>query len=200
MITQHLCINYLLRYFLFSLRKGLSVNDVGAATAGANGGLKSSSGGLLRSLGLRRPRDEVTQREDCPIAAAAGQNGRNNKMKTLKKTLTSMFHFKPRGDESTATNGGGCERRRLFKIPTKRNKSLPPVKRALPPVPAVRLESRTPSPQAADAALAATPPEPSHPTHHSPQEGHQPEDSNMDFAASIQKVKDVSFWLKPKFE
>jgi len=166
-----------------SLRKGQSVNDV--TVSDPCGSLKNSSGaGLLRSLGLRRPRDEVTQKVGDSEAVTPSRN----KIKLIKKTLTNMFHFKPREAE-------GCERKRLFKIPTKRNKSLPPGKRALPPVPAVRLESRTPSPHPEEGAEGdvATPPEP-----HQPQfPALEAEDSNMDFAASIQKVKDHGWYWGP---
>ena len=107
-------------------------------------------------------------------------------MKAIKKTLTNMFHFKHRENEP------GEKKSSRFKIPSKRNKSLPPGKRALPPVPAVRLESRTPSPlsdlnleEGEVGWVGGAVPEPPQPV--SPED-----DSQTDFAASIEKVKDVS--------
>ena len=168
----------------FSLRKGLSVNDIpGCSPTTAPCKTRTS---FLRGLGLRKHRDEVTMKL---TEADDSRPGGRNKIKSLRKTLTNMFHFKPRdqelGDKRSSSSTS------LFKIPTKRNKSVPPGKRALPPVPAARTESRTPSPQSdlllrMEGEQGAPPPlEPR------PQETPE-EDSQMDFALSIEKVKDVS--------
>ena len=157
------------------------MNDI-SETYNLPGGKASSKINLLKTLGLKKPKDEVTQR----LSDGEDKVGGGNKMKAIKKTLTNIFHFKHRETEP------GEKKSSRFKIPSKRNKSLPPCKRALPPVPAVRLESRTPSPlsdlnlEAGEGGwVGGVAPEPTQPV--------APEDeSQMDFAASIEKVKDVS--------
>lgn len=116
--------------------------------------------------------------------SAAGRN----KIKNFRKTLTSIFHFRTRehelGDRKSSSS--------IFKLPSRRNKSLPPGKRALPPVPpSVRAESRTPSPQS-DLPMEGEGEWVGPPTEPRPPVTALDDESQMDFAASIEKVKDVS--------
>ena len=140
-------------------------------------------------------------------SASTDRPGGRKKIKSLRKTFTNIFHFKhpPSRDPTAQHEQSGGDKRSsstsLFKIPTKRNKSVPPGKRALPPVPAATaapVESRTPSPQSElslrlDGDQGGGVPPPLEPRPPLPTEtAASEEDSQMDFALSIQKVKDVS--------
>jgi len=188
-----------------SLRKGLSVNDIpgcGPASPTPPKGRTS----FLRSFGLRRhqqqQRDEVTMKLSPEESSSSDRPGGRKKIKSLRKTFTNIFHFKhpPQHDQGSGSSTS------LFKIPRKRNKSVPPGKRALPPVPAV--DSRTPSPQSElelrlegdeGGGVPGGVPPPLEPRPPLPTEtaAASEEDSQMDFALSIQKVKDRGWYWGP---
>ena len=171
--------------------------------------------------------------------------GSSNSSISLRKTITNIFHLKPpsrnySGSQACVTeensesrrkacgarcNGGGL----MSRLTAKRHKTVPPGKRALPPVPpppaASQATSRTPSPQQqltpiaadrvpspADVSLDAVDwseggggggawppaldrsPELAQPGGGGVMPAASPSavQSQMDFAASIEKVKDVS--------
>ena len=201
-------------------------------------------------LSRRAPKDEVTQRvtsdpggTHATVIATESltltttnrlshpldeyRGGGRRKIKNIKKTLSNMFHFK--GREGTMNNvnpvSNNTTESTERKLPSllkfsKRNKSMPPSKRALPPVPTSSTvtpghqrsySSRTPSPNidvlnssatsagsgtvlasgnVLEVLTAATNGAASDA---SPRlEGSQEDDSQMDFAGSIERVKDVS--------
>eukprot|EP00092_Neocalanus_flemingeri_P016817 GFUD01018192.1.p1 GENE.GFUD01018192.1~~GFUD01018192.1.p1 ORF type:complete len:582 (+),score=169.37 GFUD01018192.1:145-1890(+) len=185
-----------------ALRKGLSVPDVGLEdmhdrVSFGSENSKSYKLGFLRHLGLKRSKTETTD-----------PSGRK-RMKSLRKTLSSLFHLKSKldageGDESG--EGREAKPRRptsapsIFRLPTRKPKNILPCQRALPPVPGVHTSHSPPQPEARALSLSSLTLD----TEHSPPMAStqatpraDTEADNIDFAASIEKVKDHGWYWGP---
>ena len=182
-----------------ALRKGLSVPDVGVEdmhdrVSFGSENSKSYKIGFLRHLGLKRSKTEGTSDPSS-----------RKRMKSLRKTLSSLFHLRSKLDAEGAEGQEAKPRRptsapSIFRLPTRKNKNIPPCQRALPPVPRPGIDTPTTT---TTIPPTSTPPDPAtlslstltldtdQPT---PQVNIRPdtEAENIDFAASIEKVKDVS--------
>jgi len=184
------------------LRKGLSVPDIGVEdmqdrVSFGSENSKSYKIGFLRHLGLKRSKTEST----------SDPSGRK-RMKSLRKTLSSLFHLRSKLD-AEGPEGQEAKPRRptsapsIFRLPTRKHKNVPPCQRALPPVPGIHTP---PSP----ITPTSTPPDPAtlslstltlDTDQNIPisQTNTRPdtEAENIDFAASIEKVKDHGWYWGP---
>lgn len=167
------------------VRRGVSVPNVSVEHASdssdhdqdsvscSSDNIKTPRRGLLSSLGLRTKVKSSNH----------SQNHVRPKMKNFRKTISSIFSHKARTDSSEP---GANRMTNIFKLPSSVRHKLRPVdpcNRALPPVPPPRDDS-----EHEDQDQESLTP------HHSPSlpiSEAEPSD-NMDFAASIEKVKDVS--------
>jgi hypothetical protein len=180
------------------LRKGLSVPNVGLEemqdrVSFGSENSKSYKIGFLRHLGLKRSKTEGTP----------DPSGRK-RMKSLRKTLSSLFHLRKLDAEDG--EGGEAKPRRptsapsIFRLPSRKPKNVPPCQRALPPVPGIHTPTTPTShnPDSATLSLStlALDTEQSIPT---TQANTRPdtEADNIDFAASIEKVKDHGWYWGP---
>merc|ERR1712042_225024 len=182
------------------LRKGLSVPDIGVEdmqdrVSFGSENSKSYKIGFLRHLGLKRSKTEST----------SDPSGRK-RMKSLRKTLSSLFHLRSKLD-AEGPEGQEAKPRRptsapsIFRLPTRKPKNVPPCQRALPPVPGITISNspgssgnvfgdsgENSSSQAADSnELSLMNPAPQLDT----------DVDNIDFAASIEKVKDHGWYWGP---
>jgi len=184
-----------------ALRKGLSVPDVGSddihdRVSFGSETSKSQKLGFLRHLGLKKPKQD----------GASDPSGRR-RMKSLRKTLSSLFHLRNKLDAETSDGSLEAKPRRptsapsIFRLPTRKPKNVPPCQRALPPVPGITISNspgssgnvfgdsgENSSSQAADSnELSLMNPAPQLDT----------DVDNIDFAASIEKVKDHGWYWGP---
>jgi len=185
------------------LRKGLSVPDVGVEdmhdrVSFGSENSKSYKIGFLRHLGLKRSKTEGT----------SDPSGRK-RMKSLRKTLSSLFHLRSKLDAEGAEGHEAKPRRptsapSIFRLPTRKNKNVPPCQRALPPVP----RPGTDTPTTTNTPPTSTPPDPATLSLSTltldtdqtiTQANTRPdtEAENIDFAASIEKVKDHGWYWGP---
>jgi len=185
-----------------ALRKGLSVPDVGLEdmqdrVSFGSENSKSYKLGFLRHLGLKRSKTESTD-----------PSGRK-RMKSLRKTLSSLFHLRSKLDTGEGDDGREAKPRRptsapsIFRLPTRKPKNVPPCQRALPPVPGVHSSQTPPSsppPQAGALSLSSLTLDTEHSPHMASSQATpraDPEADNIDFAASIEKVKDHGWYWGP---
>jgi len=183
-----------------ALKKGLSVPDVGLddmqdRVSFGSENSKSYKLGFLRHLGINRSKAETTD--------PAGRK----RMKSLRKTLSSLFHLKTKLDAGEGVEGREAKPRRptsapsIFRFPTRKPKNVPPCQRALPPVPGVQSSPSPSSPSAEAGAISLS--SLTVDTEHSPHIASQTtpradiEADNIDFAASIEKVKDHGWYWGP---
>jgi len=184
-----------------SLKKGLSVPDVGLEdiqdrVSFGSENSKSYKLGFLRHLGIKRSKTETTD------------PGGRKRMKSLRKTLSSLFHLKTKLDAGEGVEGREAKPRRptsapsIFRLPTRKPKNVPPCQRALPPVPGVQSSQSPPSPPSAEAgaiSLSSLTLDTEHSPHITSQTTPRAdtEPDNIDFAASIEKVKDHGWYWGP---
>jgi len=208
-----------------SLRKGMSVNDVTSGSAlevicskdltqpqfvvtPDLSPKNTKRVGFLRQLGrgLRRTREE-----GGVVEAGRGKKG----IRSFRKTLSSLFSLKGRWREEEQEEGRGKRPTSapvvgLFKLPARKGKTVPPSKRALPPVPAVdSLTEAEPPPGTPDPTAPVLDEsveiremeEGDWPmaSEHSPDQGNRDGEATnqMKFAASIEKVKDQGWYWGP---
>ena len=197
-----------------NLRKGASVPNVSEENAGEDIDIDRVScnsenskshrhrhRGMFFSFGLKsKPKSDTH-------SADAGQH--RPKIKNIKKTLSSLFTPKSRteGASSDSTTETSKKSSNLFKLPVMRNKSKSsdPCQRALPPVPPPRVD--IPDPEDIQihiddgGRLSVSGHEHDEVTpQHSPSQSTPRSDSdldNLDFAASIERVKDRGWYWGP---
>jgi len=213
--AEHLPSDHTNGYPSASLRKGMSVNDVTVGDESldnvcSENTLKNTKTGFLRQLGRGWRRRGLGREEE-----GKGRRG----MRSIRKTLSSLFSVRSKwrddGEEESGTS------KRPMSVPGvgmfRRNKNVPPSKRALPPVPPVdlppavtlepsSLRSSTPDPlrqeQESLPDMDPTDPWPLV-TEHSPEQPNRLSPDlpgprgQIDFAASIEKVKDHGWYWGP---
>jgi len=178
------------------LRKGLSVPDVGLEdiqdrVSYNSENSKSYKLGFLRHLGLKRSKTEGT----------ADPSGRK-RLKSLRKTLSSLFHLRSKLDGDASEETQEAKPRRptsapsIFRLPTRKPKNVPPCQRALPPVPGITAPSSSP-PEAGAPSLSTVALDSDQTTSTQDTTRADTEGDNMDFAASIEKVKDHGWYWGP---
>ena len=179
------------------LRKGLSVPDVGLEdiqdrVSYNSENSKSHKLGFLRHLGLKRSKTEGT----------TDPSGKK-RLKSLRKTLSSLFHLRSKLDGDATEDTQEAKPRRptsapsIFRLPTRKPKNVPPCQRALPPVPGITAPSSSP-PEAGALSLSTVALDSDQTTSTHDTTRADAEGENIDFAASIEKVKDVSSLILSK--
>jgi len=183
-----------------SLRKGLSVPDVGLddiqdRVSFGSENSKSHKIGFLRHLGLKRSKAE-----------GSTDPGRR-KIKSIRKTLSSLFHLRNKFEPDEENDARESRSKRptsapsIFRFPTRKPKNVPPCQRPLPSVPGLNASSTSvPSSSIADGARSLSTltleNEASATTSESVPRN-DTEADNIDFAASIEKVKDHGWYWGP---
>jgi len=197
-----------------TIRKGVSVPNINVSQASANSdpehdndttdrlscssenSKSHKSRGFLNSLGIK-----TKHKSDI-----SNVHSTRPKMKGLKKTLSSLFSAKPRdssvSQDSSATKKPSSSK---FKLPSvsKRSKAVDPCQRALPPVPPSRDIPNIDDHEDDENRLGVTEFDhdqltPHHsPSQISPRSGADNESDIMDFAASIERVKDRGWYWGP---
>ena len=192
-----------------NLRKGASVPNVSEENADEDIDRVSCSSekshrhrhrGIFFGFGLKSKAKSDTH--------SSGQH--RPKMKNIKKTLSSLFTPKSRteGNSSESATDSAKKSSNLFKLPAmnrNKSKSSDPCQRALPPVPPPRVD--IPDPEDVQihiddgGRLSVSGHEHEEVTpQHSPSQSTPRSDSdldNLDFAASIERVKDRGWYWGP---
>lgn len=187
------------------LRKVMSVPQVdrvgeGEDTVSMSGSENCKQTGrtsFLRHFGRSKGGEESVRSRGESVGGSSELNGKKRGMRSqLRKTLSSLFHLRgsrgeaggeetgksPKGDRMGSTSS-------LFRLPSRKPRVVPPCQRALPPVPGLTYSPPSPTSTSQEGGLGGS---------SSPQAGSAPDspsvaaDNNIDFAASIEKVKDVS--------
>merc|ERR1719474_535511 len=196
-----------------TIRKGVSVPNINVSQASANSdpehdttdrlscssenSKSHKSRGFLNILGIK-----TKHKSDI-------SNSTRPKMKGFKKTLSSLFSAKTRDSTENSSERNKKPTSSKFKLPSvsKRSKAVDPCQRALPPVP----PSRDPPRDVPDlddhedddnrlgvAEFDHEQLTPHHsPSQISPRSGADNESDIMDFAASIERVKDRGWYWGP---
>ena len=194
-----------------SLRKGASVPnvseekteediDIDRVSCNSENSKSHRHRGIFFSFGLKSKTKSDTH--------SSGQH--RPKIKNIKKTLSSLFTPKSRAEgasSDSATDSAAKKSSNLFKLPAMRNKSKSsdPCQRALPPVPPPRVD--IPDPEDIQihiddgGRLSVSGHEHDEVTpQHSPSQSTPRSESdldNLDFAASIERVKDRGWYWGP---
>jgi len=192
-----------------TLRKGASApnvnkekseedNDIDRVSCNSENSKSHRHRGILSSFGLKSKHK----------SDANSSGHQRPKMKNIKKTLSSLFTSKSRTEGiSTDAKAASSKKSSLFKLSVVRNKSKfsAPCQRALPPVPPPRVD--IPDPEDVQihiddgGRLSVSGHEHEELTpQHSPSQSSLRSDSdpdNMDFAASIERVKDRGWYWGP---
>ena len=184
-----------------TLRKGVSVPNVSVCSDGgedeteknnvfcSSENIKSNKRGFF-SFGIKSKHK----------SSDSNSHNTRPKMKTLKKTLSSLFSAKTRSDQcspedSEENKKHSSSRFRLPSVARNKSKSVDPCQRALPPVPPPRdLDDHDDEDIDNDEHVPvqdheATP-------QHSPSQT-TPRSDSEDFAASIERVKDRGWYWGP---
>merc|ERR1711892_119225 len=180
------------------LRRGLSVPQVNTSSE------PEKKGGFLRHFGVSRGRSAERQTDTSSVSERSGKKRTGVRGFLSKSTLTSLFRVGQQGDRATEGSKDTVRQRgRLWRLPgLGKGKTVPPCQRALPPVPPRILtssqsetEGETDSLEGRETGGLETELLSSSASPLIPPAAET--DNNLDFASSIERVKDHGWYWGP---
>jgi len=176
------------------LKKGVSVPNVDISdlvdNVSVSGSENSKRTGGKISFFKHFGRGESRSKNDSEMGSSELSGKKRGVRSQLRKTLSSLFSIGAKSD-GDGENSPKSPRHSIFRLPSRKLRSVPPCQRALPPVPGVIFSPPSPPPDSSSQEQ----PSPGSGTAGDTQT--TVEDSNIDFAASIEKVKDHGWYWGP---
>jgi len=180
------------------LKKGVSVPNVDlsdivdsvSVSGSENSSRTGGKVGFFRHFG----KGETRGKNETGIGSSELSGKKRGVRSQLRKTLSSLFNIGAAKSDGDGDKSPKSPRHSIFRLPSRKPRSVPPCQRALPPVPGVVFSP--PSPISTSDTSGEEQPSPGSVTN---VDSSQPtvEDSNIDFAASIEKVKDHGWYWGP---